>query len=78
MHNSMIEQPGPTNIEISKHSQSKEIIIRFLRNKAAVLGLIIIVILLFCMLFPSALTSYNPNKQMLTEKFIAPNAEHLF
>mgnify|MGYP000898960956 FL=1 len=47
-------------VSITKRSQNKEIIIRFLRNKAAVLGLIIVVVLIFCMLFPTALTSYDP------------------
>jgi peptide/nickel transport system permease protein len=65
-------------VSITKRSQNKEIIIRFLRNKAAVLGLIIVVVLIFCMLFPTALTSYDPIKQNFSERFVPPNREHLF
>lgn len=65
-------------ITIAKRGQSKDIILRFLRNKTAVLGLVIAVVLIFCALFPSLLTSYDPIKQNLNETFISPNAEHPF
>lgn len=65
-------------IAIKKRSQTGEIISRFLRNKAAVLGLIIIVLMVFCALFPQIVTPYNPIKQSLTERFIAPNSAHFF
>lgn len=65
-------------ISIGGHGQAKEIIGRFLRNKAAVFGLIIVAFLLFCAVFPQALTSYDPIEQDLRNRFAAPSSEHIF
>ena len=45
------------SITIAKRSQSREIIGRFLHNGAAVFGLIIALVLIFCALFPQVVTS---------------------
>lgn len=74
----MQENSVSDSIVIKKRSKSGEIISRFLRNKAAVLGLIIIALLIFCALFPQAVTPYDPIKQSLAQRFIAPNSEHYF
>ena len=65
-------------IMIAKRGQSREILGRFLQNKAAVVGVIIAAILVFCALFPQALTSYEPLKQNLSETFQPPSSEHWF
>ena len=65
-------------VSIAKRSQAFEIMTRFFRNKAAVLGLLIAVGLVYCALFPATLTSYDPIKQDFKQRFIAPNAEHPF
>lgn len=63
---------------ISKRGQSKEIFTRFVRNKVAVLGLVIALFLIFCALFPQLLTPYDPIKQNLNATFTPPNAQHPF
>ena len=65
-------------LSISKKGVAKDFLIRFVRNKAAVFGLVIALILVYCALFPSTLTSYDPIKQDLSNAFVAPNSEHLF
>ena len=65
-------------IKIKKKSQAREIIGRFLENKAAVISLIFIAILVVCALFPEQISPYTYDKQSLSEAFIAPNAAHLF
>lgn len=66
------------NITIKKKSQAKEILRRFFKNKAAVFGLIVIVLLILCALFPQVIVPYSYDKQNLKEHFLAPSAEHLF
>lgn len=65
-------------IAVGGHGQTKEIIGRFMRNKAAVFGLVIVVLLLFCALFPQAVTKFDPIQQDLRSRFLPPSAEHLF
>ena len=65
-------------VTISKRGQSKDIMVRFFRNKAAVLGMVIALVLIFCALFPGVVTSYDPIKQNLSERFVPPCSAHLF
>ena len=65
-------------ISIGGHGQAKEIIGRFLRNRAAVFGMVVVLFLLFCAIFPQALTQYDPIEQNLRDRFAAPSAEHFF
>lgn len=65
-------------IMVGKRGQSREIIGRFLQNKAAVCGLAIAAVLIFCALFPQLLTSYDPLKQDLSATFQPPSSEHWF
>ena len=60
-------------VMVAKRGQSREIIGRFLQNKAAVCGLVIASFLIFCALFPQLLTSYD-----LSVTFQPPSAEHWF
>lgn len=65
-------------IEIGGSGQVKEIISRFMKNKVAVFGLIIAVILMFCAMFPGMIATHDPIKQSLGESFLPPSAEHFF
>ena len=76
----MRRQPeiNPGSVSIAKKSQSKEIIIRFLHNGAAVVGLAIALVLIFCALFPQAITSADPSEMNLAESYLPPSSEHFF
>lgn len=63
---------------VAKRGQGFEIVSRFLRNKAAVVGMVIALVLIFCAIFPKAVTSYNPIEQNLSEVFVPPSSHHLF
>ena len=66
------------NITIKKKSQTKDILRRFFKNKAAVFGLIVILLLILCALFPQVIAPYSYDKQNLKEHFLPPSAAHLF
>jgi len=70
--------PESNTISLKKKSQFGDIVARFFRNKVAVLGFVIICILSLCALFPDAVAPYDPVKQYLSDRFVAPCAEHLF
>lgn len=65
-------------IRVKKKSQIKEIAARFLRNKAAVVSLLFVMLLVFCALFPSVVAPYAYEKQSLSEAFLSPSMEHFF
>lgn len=65
-------------IRVKKKSQIKEIAARFLRNKAAVVSLLFVMLLVFCALFPSVAAPYAYEKQSLSEAFLSPSMEHFF
>lgn len=66
------------SVAIGGHGQARDIIRRFMRNKAAVVGLAIVLFLVFCAIFPQALTNYDPIEQDLRARFLEPSAEHIF
>lgn len=66
------------NITIKKKSQTKDILRRFFKNKAAVFGLIVILLLILCALFPQVIAPYSYDKQNLKKHFLPPSAAHLF
>ena len=72
------ETQEPASISLKKKSQAGEIIRRFLQNKAGVLGLVIICILVFCALFPEVAAPHNPIRQDLSNRFVPPSAGHPF
>lgn len=69
---------GETVVVVAGKSQSKDIILRFLRNKAAVVGILIALVLVLCALFPSFFTSYDPIKQDIGVRLLPPNSAHIF
>ena len=60
----------------AKNSQTREIISRFMKNKVAVAGFFIILLLVFCALFPSLIAPYET--MSTGPSFANPSAEHLF
>lgn len=60
-----------------KRSQAGDVLRRFMKNKAAVLGFVIVAILVLCALFPGVIAPYSYDKQVLSERFIFPCWEHL-
>jgi len=60
-----------------KQSQLKEIWRRFRKNRAAVLGLIVLGILFFCAIFADVITPAERDAQDLSRTFQTPGREHL-
>lgn len=65
-------------ISIAKKSQAKEIFSRFVQNKAAVVGLIIILVFVSFALFPELFARYGYDDQDLSRQFLPPSWEHPF
>ena len=64
-------------ITIEKKSQLRNILRRFFKNKAAILGLVIIVVLVICALFPGQISDPDYTKQDLRNRYQTPSSEHL-
>lgn len=62
---------------VKRNSQAKDTFRRFIKNKAAVVGLIIISLLLFGAIFAGVITLYDFDKQDLTVRFEMPSMAHL-
>lgn len=65
-------------IAIKKRSQFLDIAQRFVKNRMAVVGGIIILFLVFCAIFPNLIAPYGIDEQNLSNRFISPNAQYLF
>jgi len=65
-------------VSMKKRSQAGDILRRFVKNKAAAFGLVVIIILLFCALFPSVIAPYGFDDQDLSKQFIQPGKEYIF
>ena len=66
------------DVVIKKESKNHEIIRRFMKNKPAVISLIVLLILIFCALFPGVVAPYDYTEQVLSNQFAPPSLEHLF
>ena len=65
--------------ELTKgHSQWKDTIHRLFRNKLAVVGLVIVVVIVFGVVFAGVLSPYDYDAQDYGSRFMLPCAEHLF
>ena len=62
---------------VKRNSQAKDTFRRFIKNKAAVVGLIIISLLLFGAIFAGVITPYDFDKQDLTARLEMPSMAHL-
>ncbi len=65
-------------IRIKKKSQFKEIVHRFMKNKAAVVSLVFIFLLVIASIFPGRLAPYSYEDQNLKNAFQSPSLEHPF
>jgi peptide/nickel transport system permease protein len=72
------QAPSLDAVSVGGHGQGKDIIKRFMRNRAAVFGLAVALLLIFCVLFPQVFTKYDPIKQNYRETFMAPGPGHIF
>lgn len=61
-----------------KSNQFLEIFLRLCRNKSAMLGLIILLVLVFCAVFAQWVAPYDYAAQHLADRFHSPDAQHLF
>jgi peptide/nickel transport system permease protein len=66
------------DISLKKKSMAKDIIRRLFRNKSAVFGLVIIIILLVFAIFAEHIAPYGYDDQLLSRRFIPPCNEHIF
>lgn len=62
----------------TKHGQWHDVLVRLLKNKLAVLGLIIVVVLVFSVVFADLLTAYDYDAQDFSNRFLMPCVEHPF
>lgn len=60
-----------------KRSQFLDVLRRLAKNKAAIVGLILVVIIVFTAIFANVLAPYDPYQQNLREKLQFPSAQHL-
>ncbi len=65
------------DFSISSRGMAKDIIKRFMRNKTAIVGLFIIVVLTVCALFPAQISDPDYVTLHLDNAFAAPSSEHL-
>lgn len=72
-----MDQDRTTQAVYRKKSQGPEIWRRFRRNKRAVVGLCIIVLLLFCAVFADFIAPYDPTLQDIPSMLQGPSAAHL-
>lgn len=71
------EKKITSEIRPKKKSQWRDIAHRFLKNKTAVAGLVIIIILLIFALFPAQLSGPDYTTQDLANRYASPSSEHL-
>ena len=66
--------------EVRRRSRMREILIRLFRNKAAVVGMILLAILILVAIFADQIVSYEDVaiKRNMEERLQSPSAEHWF
>lgn len=67
-----------TELAVTQESALKQVWDSLLKNKGAMLGLVIIVILAILAVLGDTIAPYDPNVSNMTASFVAPCAEHLF
>ncbi|MBR6114429.1 MAG: ABC transporter permease [Oscillospiraceae bacterium] len=65
-------------IIVKKKSQFRDVLHRFLKNKAAVISLFFILLLIICAIFPEQIAPYSYSQQNYSETFISPCLAHPF
>lgn len=78
MENTIIEK-DKNKVLFHKESQAKEIWRRFKKSKGAVIGLVMLIIILFLLIFADVIAPYETaTKQNLANKLQEPSSEHWF
>ncbi len=62
--------------KIKKQSQWKDVWRRLRKNKLAMAGLVVVIIIILAAIFAPYITGYSPSKQDLRNTFSYPSAEH--
>lgn len=66
-------------VELTKrHGQWRDVLRRLFRNKLAVVGLVIVVVIVLGVVFAGVLTPYDYDAQDYGSRFAYPSAQHLF
>lgn len=60
-----------------RHSQFRDVMHRMRKNKLAMFGLIVVLVILFLTIFANFLTAYDPAAQDYPNRFLYPSLEHL-
>lgn len=60
-----------------KHSRVMEVMRRLAKNKMAMVGLVLVLVIVFTAIFANFIAPYDPYDQNLREKLQFPSAEHL-
>jgi peptide/nickel transport system permease protein len=71
-------QDASLAVTFKKRGQFREILRRFAKNKAAVLGFAVILVMVICSLFPAVIAPYGYDDQQLSRRFVSPGKEYLF
>jgi peptide/nickel transport system permease protein len=71
-------QDASLAVTLKKRGQFREILRRFAKNKAAVLGFAVILVMVVCSLFPAVIAPYGYDDQQLSRRFVSPGKEYLF
>jgi len=67
-----------TGITLKKRSQAGEIWRRLRQNKASMVGLVIIIVVILMAVFADVIAPYDYSQQNLAERFQGPSLKHLF
>lgn len=60
-----------------KHGQGRDVMMRLVRNKLGMVGLVIVVLIVLSAIFATVLTRYDYSAQDLRNRFLFPSLEHL-
>lgn len=63
---------------LKRRSQWQDTLRRLFRNKLAVVGLVIVAVIVFSVIFADVLTPYEYDAQVYKDRFMMPCAEHIF
>ena len=65
-------------IIVKKRSQVKEVWRRFRRNRQAMVGMVMLLILIFAAIFAGVIAPYDPLQQDIINRLQPPSAAHIF
>lgn len=74
----MMDKQTTSKTRRGRFRNLKDMWIRMRRNKLAMVGLVIIIILLLVAIFADVIAPYSFSEQVLSDNFQTPNAKHLF